>query len=90
LFILILGQTAGGTQIVDFEFCPFSKNVVATSSRDALVKIWAHPTWDLVHDMEIAEYYLAGHEKKVDIIKFNPAVSNLILTCSRCSLFFPC
>lgn len=30
-----------------------------------------------------AEYYLAGHEKKVDIVKFHPFVSDLLLTGSR-------
>ena len=84
--------TAAAQQIVDFDFYPFAKGIIATCGRDPMVKIWTHPTWDLIADQDGADCYLAGHEKKIDIIKFNPAVADLLLTCSRFVLgsFFFC
>jgi len=74
---------AGAQQVVDFDFYPFDSGILATCGRDSIVKIWVQPNWKLTADMEAAKCYLAGHEKKIDLLKFNPTVADLLLTCSR-------
>jgi len=36
----------------------------------------------LATDLTVADFYLAGHEKRVDMLKFHPTVKDLLLTAS--------
>ncbi|TPX35081.1 hypothetical protein SmJEL517_g02505 [Synchytrium microbalum] len=75
--------------ISDFEFSPLSPNILLTSTRnDGLVRIWQLPeTPDDKLPVERVEIttptmILAGHEKKVDLIKFHPSCGNIVSTVS--------
>ena len=71
-------------QLLDFDFYPWEKTVLATAGRDGIVKVWKIPVdGQLAMDLTAAEYYLAGHEKKVDLLKFHPTAADLLLTASR-------
>jgi len=67
---------------------------LATAGRDGIAKVWSLPKdGQLSADLTAAEYYLAGHEKRVDLLKFHPTATDLLLTASaydrgrhRCAL----
>ena len=74
-------------QLLDFDFYPWEKTVVATAGRDGIVKVWKIPAdGQLAMDLVAAEYYLAGHEKKVDLLKFHPTAADLLLSASSYAL----
>ena len=56
---------------------------MATAGRDGLVKVWSLPKdGQLSADLTVAEYYLAGHEKRVELLKFHSTATDLLLTAS--------
>ncbi|RKO93413.1 hypothetical protein BDK51DRAFT_19573 [Blyttiomyces helicus] len=82
---------AHGKQIQDFEHSPLEPTILASSTRvDGLVRLWKLPTdltpTPLVHaparEIDAAAFYLAAHEKRVDLIKFHPTVGNILTTAS--------
>ena len=76
-------RTATSEQLLDFDFYPWEKTLLATAGRDGIVKVWRIPAdGQLGMDLVAAEYYLAGHEKKVDLLKFHPTATDLLLTAS--------
>ncbi|KAI8824092.1 uncharacterized protein EV422DRAFT_554245 [Fimicolochytrium jonesii] len=76
-----------GKQIQDFEFSSVDPTILATCTRaDGLVRIWKIPTdvsqQGVGREIDAADTYLAGHEKKVELLKFHPTVGNILATCS--------
>ena len=88
--------SAHGKQIQTFSFSPFDTTILASSTRqDGLVRIWKLPT-DVnpapivgapAREVDAAAMYLAGHEKKVEVIEFHPTVGNILATCSACVFY---
>ncbi|KAJ1557010.1 Coronin-2B, partial [Nowakowskiella sp. JEL0078] len=76
--------------IQDFEFSPLEPTILASSTRtDTLVRIWkipeeipSQPSTNVHREIDAASIYLAGHEKKIELIKFHPTVGNILATAS--------
>ncbi|KAI8803308.1 hypothetical protein BJ742DRAFT_829278 [Cladochytrium replicatum] len=83
---------AHNKQIQDFEFSPLEPSILASSTRhDNLIRIWKLPSEELLqtyppamtgNEVEAANMYLAGHEKKIELIKFHPTLGNIMATAS--------
>eukprot|EP01050_Picozoa_sp_SAG11_P017411 SAG11_NODE_2510_length_3270_cov_4.113844_1_plen_282_part_00 len=60
--------------VLDMSFSPFNPNLLATGSDDTTIKLWSIPDEGLTENMhaEMAVSELAGHQKKVGILKWNP------------------
>jgi coronin-1B/1C/6 len=74
-FPLIYGHTA---IVSDIKFSPLNPFLLATSSDDGKVKIWNIPADGLKDDLREETQRLTGHKKKVNIIQWNPVVSEVI------------
>jgi WD40 repeat protein len=66
----------------DFEFAPFNPNLLCTASEDGLIKMWLIPEGGLTQDTEDCDGELAGHTKKLTIIKFHPSADYTLASCA--------
>ncbi|KAJ3324050.1 Coronin-2B [Blyttiomyces sp. JEL0837] len=82
---------AHGKPINDFEFCPLIPSVIASCTRtDALIRLWKLPSDELdpiptggsLREIDAANIFLAGHEKKVDMVRFHPTVGSILTSAS--------
>ncbi|KCV71895.1 hypothetical protein H696_01304 [Fonticula alba] len=74
---------ASSQQLLDFDFYKFESNIVATATRDGLVKVFRFPEDGVLEgNATVADSYLAGHEKKVDHVRFHPSATDLLLSAS--------
>lgn len=78
--------------ILDFEWNPFDDSMLATASEDTTIKIWNIPeNWEPIDEKGISKsgddiveslVDLVGHSKKVNLLKFHPTASNVLLSTS--------
>lgn len=87
----IIFHIAHGKPIADFTFSPLERSILATSSRaDGLIRIWKIPsdvqslpnTQNPQRELDVASIYLAGHEKKIELLSFHPTVGNILMSSS--------
>lgn len=64
--------------MVDFDFYPFSDNMIASASEDCTIKLWEIPEGGLKTVINTPLTTLQGHHKKVTLINFHPTASNVI------------
>ncbi|KAJ3215308.1 Coronin-2B [Dinochytrium kinnereticum] len=73
-------------QIADFAFSPLNDKVLASSTRsDALIRVWKIPdaiSAETPAECDAPDLFLAGHEKRVDVIRFHPTVGGIVLSAS--------
>lgn len=69
--------------VVDLDFNPFISSMLGSASEDCTAKITSIPSGGVV-DSDITDSLvtLSGHQKKVVMIKFNPAAANVCATIS--------
>ena len=68
--------------VVDTDFSPFNTSLIATASEDCTAKVSVIPEGGLVKSLEEATATLSGHDKKLHLVKFHPAASNILGTSS--------
>eukprot|EP00581_Thalassiosira_minuscula_P013502 CAMPEP_0183719592 /NCGR_PEP_ID=MMETSP0737-20130205/12454_1 /TAXON_ID=385413 /ORGANISM="Thalassiosira miniscula, Strain CCMP1093" /LENGTH=459 /DNA_ID=CAMNT_0025949313 /DNA_START=60 /DNA_END=1439 /DNA_ORIENTATION=- len=78
--------------ILDFEWNPFDDSMLATASEDTTIKIWSIPEeWEPIDargaskaGANITESMvdLEGHSKKVNLLRYHPSASNVLLSTS--------
>ncbi|KAL2917780.1 hypothetical protein HK105_202653 [Polyrhizophydium stewartii] len=79
---------AHGKQIQDMTFAPSEPSIIATSTRsDTLIRIWSLP-----HELpraqvpptetDVASVFLAGHEKRVELLRFHPSCPGILASCA--------
>eukprot|EP00281_Chroomonas_sp_CCMP1168_P019888 CAMPEP_0206230820 /NCGR_PEP_ID=MMETSP0047_2-20121206/10484_1 /ASSEMBLY_ACC=CAM_ASM_000192 /TAXON_ID=195065 /ORGANISM="Chroomonas mesostigmatica_cf, Strain CCMP1168" /LENGTH=413 /DNA_ID=CAMNT_0053654311 /DNA_START=59 /DNA_END=1296 /DNA_ORIENTATION=+ len=81
-------QGHSGT-VQDLDFCPFKDEVIASASEDASVKVWDFSSYledgaiklteDVPNDKSVT---LAGHTKKVTLVRWNPVAADTLLSVS--------
>ena len=62
-----------GGPIVDFEFSPFSEQLLATASEDGSIKLWVIPEDGITKDTMESDGELRGHSRKLIFSKFHPS-----------------
>ncbi|KAJ3321204.1 Coronin-2B [Boothiomyces sp. JEL0866] len=74
--------------IQDYEISKDSKYLSTITRSDAIIRIWKLPDstsdYDSAKrsDIESPEIFLAGHEKKIEIIKYHPTCKSIIISAS--------
>jgi coronin-1B/1C/6 len=76
--------------VLDMEWNPFDDSMLATASEDTNIKIWQIPEdWEPTDDkgnakegkgLDESVQELTGHRKKVTLLRYNPTVSNCLLS----------
>ncbi|KAJ3272751.1 hypothetical protein HDV01_005279 [Terramyces sp. JEL0728] len=71
--------------IQEYEISPDSKFLSSSTRSDILIRIWklpVHSGYDpnIRSEMDSPEIFLAGHEKKIDILKFHPTCKSIVLS----------
>lgn len=64
--------------VLDFDFNPFSDNLIASASEDATIKLWEIPEGGLTSTITTPLVTLTGHHKKITLINFHPTASSVI------------
>lgn len=59
--------------IVDFDFSPFSEQLLATASEDGSIKLWVIPEDGINSDVHQSDGELRGHSRKLIFAKFHPS-----------------
>lgn len=78
--------------ILDFEWNPFDESMLATASEDTTIKLWSIPNdWEPIDDKGMSKsgnditdslVDLVGHAKKVNLLRFHPTASNVLMSTS--------
>jgi coronin-1B/1C/6 len=78
--------------ILDFEWNPFDESMLATASEDTMIKLWSIPNdWEPIDDKGMSKsgnditdslVDLVGHAKKVNLLRFHPTASNVLMSTS--------
>eukprot|EP01006_Ploeotia_vitrea_P039461 TRINITY_DN66350_c7_g5_i1.p1 TRINITY_DN66350_c7_g5~~TRINITY_DN66350_c7_g5_i1.p1 ORF type:complete len:436 (+),score=236.07 TRINITY_DN66350_c7_g5_i1:156-1463(+) len=68
------------SKVVDIGFSPFNANLLATASEDCYAKITIIPDGGLTENLTEANATLAGHSKKLALLKFHPTANNVLAT----------
>ncbi|KAM3141300.1 hypothetical protein pb186bvf_006685 [Paramecium bursaria] len=76
---MIKGQSGA---ILDLDFYPFDDHYLATSTSDSTVQIWKIPE-KIEADITQPVTILGGHDKKVNLIQWNPVASWLLASASH-------
>ncbi|KAI8910469.1 hypothetical protein EDD86DRAFT_225948 [Gorgonomyces haynaldii] len=74
-----------GKQIQDFEFAPTGNLLCSVTRQDCLVRLWQIPEIALSQqttETDLVHIYLAGHEKRIDAVKFHPTCQGILSTAS--------
>jgi coronin-1B/1C/6 len=74
--------TVHKAKVLDFQFSPFMSNMIASGGEDCYAKVTVFPEDGLKEDIKEATVVLEGHQKKVNIIKYNPTAKNILATAS--------
>ncbi|KAH9273619.1 hypothetical protein BSLG_006243 [Batrachochytrium salamandrivorans] len=85
-------KKAHGKQIQDFAFSPIDEiSLLASSTRtDSLIRLWTLPK-DIPRsctlqqprfETDMPDAFLAGHEKRVDLVRFHPTCPGIVVSCS--------
>jgi hypothetical protein len=80
-------------QLYDYAFYPWEAPLLATAGRDGIVRVWrVRPVLgggpgdgDAGVGGDAAECYLAGHEGRVDVLRFHPTATDLLASASWCA-----
>lgn len=56
-------------------------DIIVTGSDDRLIRIWRIPE-DFKTDLIEANLVLSGHQKKIQILQFNPVAENIVASTS--------
>jgi coronin-1B/1C/6 len=74
-------------KVNDFEFSRAQENLLAsTSKNDSLVRIWKIEdayNWEQNLEIDTPICMLAGHEKRIDIVRFHSQSSEILATVSQ-------
>ncbi|KAL7505796.1 hypothetical protein ACHAXN_009986 [Cyclotella atomus] len=78
--------------ILDFEWNPFDESMLATASEDTTIKLWSIPNdWEPIDEKGMSKsgsditdslVDLLGHSKKVNLLRFHPTASNVLMSTS--------
>jgi len=68
--------------VIDFEFSPFSEQLLATASEDGSVKLWVIPEEGVTRDVMECDGELRGHSRKLIFCKFHPAADYTLASAS--------
>ncbi len=84
---IVQGHTGA---VLDVDFNPFDDSMFASASEDTTIKIWSIPEeWEPTDDKGNAKegtdlteslVDLAGHQKKVTLLRFHPSANNILLS----------
>jgi hypothetical protein len=66
------------SKVLDFDWSPFDKSLIATCAEDNLLKVSKIPDEGLTEHQNTELVTLQGHEKKVIGLAWNPNASNII------------
>ncbi|KAJ3091287.1 Coronin-7 [Quaeritorhiza haematococci] len=70
-----------GTDVTDFKWNPFNHNELVTASDDGKLRVWQISSEGLSDDdLTQPSAVLSAHTNRINLIKFHPTVSNVILT----------
>ena len=65
-------------KILDLEFSPFNKNILASTNDNFSIFIWKIPEEGIAKDIKKEEQIYNGHSKKVNFVSFNPVAEDVI------------
>jgi WD40 repeat protein len=65
-------------QVLDFDFNPFNDNLLATGGEDCHIKVSQIPDDGIKQNITEAVANLEGHERKINILHWNPAAQNVL------------
>mmetsp|Transcript_402 Transcript_402/g.562 ORF Transcript_402/g.562 Transcript_402/m.562 type:complete len:350 (+) Transcript_402:112-1161(+) len=68
--------------VMDFDFYPFNENIIVTSSDDTKVRLWQIPEGGLTEDLLEPTAVCAGHQKKTNLVTFNPSAQSICASAS--------
>ena len=71
-----------GAQVTDLHFSPFHQECIASASDDTTAKIWKFPEDGPTKTIEEAQVTLAGHYKKIILVRWNSVADNVLATIS--------
>jgi len=64
--------------VLDFDFNPFNDQLIATGSEDTTIKLWGIPEEGLTENITTPLVDMAGHSRKVTLLKFHPSAENIL------------
>jgi len=64
---------------LDFQFHPFVNNILGIASEDATLSLTQFPT-EMKEDVNTPTVVMAGHTKKVHLMKFSPSANNIMIS----------
>lgn len=68
--------------MLEFDFNPFNDNLLATGGEDCHVKVSQIPDEIIKQNITESLVDLEGHERKINVLHFNPAASNVLASAS--------
>lgn len=68
--------------VLDYQFNPFNDNLLATGGEDCHVKVSQIPDDGIKVNITEAAANLEGHERKINVLHWNPAASNILASAS--------
>jgi len=66
--------------VMDFAWDPFNNSRLAVVTDDGAINLWEIPEGGLYHQVNEPSVRIPAHSEKVNIIKFNPLVSDIVAT----------
>merc|ERR1719318_2059733 len=66
--------------VMDFAWDPFNNSRLAVVTDDGAINLWEIPEGGLYHQVNEPTVRIPAHSEKVNIIKFNPLVSDIVAT----------
>ena len=69
--------------VLDIEWCPHNDDVIASGSEDTTVKVWQIPDGGLVTNLTEPIVSLAGHQRRVSLIRWHPTAQSVLLSVGK-------
>ena len=69
--------------VLDIEWCPHNDDIIASGSEDTTVKVWQIPEGGLVTNLTEPIVSLAGHQRRVSLIRWHPTAQNILLSVGK-------
>lgn len=63
---------------IDFDFCPFNSDLIATCGDDGVIKCWKIPEEGLTKTTTESNTDLLGHIKKITVLKHHPTALGVL------------